>query len=119
MPKSWFFTPAGACASGSWGRRPHSPGPSGTTAAGSFYKEEIVISSSDEEHQAQLQQSHLLSEAATTNEEFLRQIELLKERSLRERGQAPASPPRAIVKEESYSLPRYASSRRRRRLSTA
>lgn len=46
----------------------------------SSVKEEIIISSGRKEGQAPPQQPHLLAEVATTDEEFLQQIELLTER---------------------------------------
>ena len=83
MPKSWFSALAGgdggsSSSGGSWRRRPHPRGPSASTAVDSSGKDEIIISSGDEEDQAPPQeQLRRLAEATLTDEEFVRQMELM------------------------------------------
>ena len=104
--KLGFSAPMGGgtgSSSGSWGRRPRSLGPSGSTAVGSSCKEEIVLSSGDEDQPQQ--RPRLLSEAALMDEESVRQMEIMMECSLRQMGPTPPSPVR--VKEEPPSPPCY------------
>ncbi|XP_048574120.1 uncharacterized protein LOC125554690 [Triticum urartu] len=121
MPKSWCSMPAGkvggsSSSDGSWHRRRRSSGPSASTAACSSAKEEVIIFSGDEKEQAPPEQPpQLLKEYALMDEDFVRQIELMTERSLGDMGswlpslpsrvkEEPASPPRHRVKNEQASM---------------
>jgi hypothetical protein len=66
---------------GSWCIRRRSPGPLTSKEVVSFDEEEIIISFGDKEEPLP-QQLHLLAEAAVTDDECQRQMELMIERSL-------------------------------------
>lgn len=102
----WFSVLASGSpgSSESWRRRPWSPGPStSTTLSAPTVKEDVVIPDDEED-----QQLPLLTEVARTDEEYPRQLELLLERSLFDRGPMPPSSSwDCCVREESVSPPRH------------